>query len=207
MKTTLFFILLSVLRAAAQEPATDYRVTSAFPKYVTAAIEFRDPSGALWPNFFYGKPADDAGAIAFDPAKPAANFALSCDQMAQAKGDQSRRVLGALPPPLAARLTISAMGAIQPAEAGAKDKATHVAELTGTLEIAGRKVAVKGPARLRRHEGKGDERNPALMLDGHFTVRGTDLGLKTPAAVEVRATLTAYPPVATDIGTQRKLDP
>ena len=194
--------LLFALNVSAQEPAppTEFRVTSAFPKYVTADIEFRDPTGAKWPNFFGGKPANDAGAISLDPAKPAASFALLCDKMAQDKGDQSRRVLGELCPPEkppAVTLTITGMSAPQPATGGKdKDKASLIADLTGTLEIAGRKLPVKAATTFRNHSGKGDEKNTALMLDGKFTLKPADLGLKTlapAAAIEVRFGLTAYP--------------
>lgn len=205
MRTRLLPSLLLALACAAraQEPATDFAVTPAFPKYVTADIEFRDPAGVKWPNFFYGKPAAP-GVISLDPAKPAASFALLCDKMAQDRGDQSRRVLGELCPPEkppAVTLTITAIGALQPAAAGAKDKskAAATADLTGTLEIAGRKVPVKAAATFRNHDGKGDEKNVALMLDGRLTLKASDLGLKTlaPASpVEVRFGLTAYPAAA-----------
>ena len=201
MKTLSLLPLLLALNVSAQEPAppTEFRVTSAFPKYVTADIEFRDPTGAKWPNFFNGKPANEAGAISLDPAKPAASFALLCEKMAQDRGDQSRRVLGELCPPEkppAVTLTITAIGALQPAAAGAKDKVSATADLTGTLEIAGRKLPVKAAATFRNHTGKGDEKNAALMLDGKFALKAGDLGLKTlapTAAIEVRFGLTAYP--------------
>ena len=201
MKLRALFPLLLALNVSAQEPAppTAFRVTSAFPKYVTADIEFRDPTGAKWPNFFSGKPANDAGIISLDPAKPAASFALLCDKMAQDRGDQSRRVLGELCPPEkppAVTLTITALSALQPAAAGAKDKVSATADLTGTLEIAGRKLPVKAATTFRNHNGKGDEKNTALMLDGKFALKAADLGLKTfapAAAIEIRFGLTAYP--------------
>ena len=198
-------VLLSVNLRAADAPApspADFRVTAAFPKYVTADIEFRDPTGAKWPNFFYGKPANNAGIISLDTAKPAANFALLCDKMAQDRGDQSRRVLGDLCPPEkppVLTLTITAVGPLQPAAAGGKNKNAVRSDLTGTLEIAGRKLPVKVATTLLNHDGKGDEKNRALMLDGHCTLKATDLGLKAlpPAAlVEMRFGLTAYPPEA-----------
>ena len=198
----LFIALHCVALRAADAPAlqTDFRVTSAFPKYLTADLEFRDPTGAKWPNFFYGKPANDAGHLRLG-AQPAASFTLLCDRMAQEKGDQSRKVLGELyapdKPPVVT-LTIIAMGAIQPA-ADARDKSAQSAELTGALEVGGRKLSVKALTRLRHHSGQGDEKNIALMLDGRFTLKTVDLGLKAiPAAalIEVRFTLTAYPPQA-----------
>ena len=150
-------------------------------------------SGAKWPSFLHGKPANEAGAIAFNPAKPAATFALLCDKAAQDKGDQTRRVLGELPQPPTATLTITAMTAPEPA-AKSKTKATHTAELTGTLEIAGKKIPVRATTGLWLHDGKGDEKNRALMLDGTFTLKGAELGLRSVPQVEVRFGLTAYPP-------------
>jgi hypothetical protein len=194
MKTLLLFSLLA-LTAAAQE-SLDFRVTSSFPKYVTADLEFRDAAGRLWPQFFYGKPADETGSIRFDPAQPAAGFTLRCDQQAQNQGDQSRRVLGALPGPLAPVLSITTMGPLTAAPKVKGSKATHTAELGGTLEIAGRKLPVKAVTGFWRHDGKGDEKHPALMLEGRFSVPGAQLGLKDVASVEARFGLTAYPPEA-----------
>jgi len=196
-------LLALTFTARAEETPTVFAVTPAFPKYVTADIEFRDPTGAKWPNFFHGKPATDSGVISLEAAKPAANFTLLCDKMAQDRGDQSRKVLGELCPPEkppSVTLTITAMGPLQPAAAGAKDKAAATADLTGTLEIAGRKLPVKAATTFRNHEGKGDEKNRALMLDGKLTFKAADLGLKAlpPAAlIEMRFGLTAYPPKAT----------
>ncbi len=209
--------LLSLLLAltpllCAQDSSTSYTVTSAFPKYVTADIEFRDPTGAKWPNFFHGKPADDAGVINLSPANPTASFALLCDKMAQDRGDQSRRVLGELSAPEkppTVTLTVAKMGPLQPAAAGAKgkDKDVSTAELTGTLDIAGRKIPVKAITTFRRHDGKGDEKNAALMLDGRIALKASDLGLKSlaaNAAIEVRFGLTAYPPGAAASGGKKK---
>ena len=198
-----FTLLIALsLAAHAQDPATSFAVTSAFPKYVTADIEFRDPSGAKWPNFFYGKPATDAGIIDLNPTKPTASFTLVCDKMAQDRGDQSRRVIGELcapekPPVLT--LTVSGIGPLQATVAGAKDKNKpgSSAELTGTLDIAGRKLPVKALTSFRQHDGKGYEKNAALMLDGKFTIKASTLGLKTlapTADIEVRFGMTAYPP-------------
>lgn len=186
-------LLFAAVTALAQEPGVEFRVTSAFPKYVTADIEFRDASGAKWPTFLHGKPANDTGAITFDPAKPAASFTLLCDKAAQDKGDQSRRVLDTLAQPLAATLTVTAMGPLSPAAKAKGSKATHSAELSGTLEIAGKKIPVRAATGLWLHDGKGDEKNRALMLDGRFSIKGADLGLSSVAKVDIRFGLTAYP--------------
>jgi polyisoprenoid-binding protein YceI len=192
-------ILLSLLATAAlaDDAANNvYRVTPASPKYVTADMEFRDPAGTKWPNFFYGKPANETGTISFDPAKPAASFVLRCDKMAQEKGDQSRKVLSALPQPLEPVLTVTAMGPLKPVEKGSgvkSSKATHFTDLTGTLELAGKKVPVKSRTGLWLHDGKGDEKSHALMLEGTFTLNAADLGLKAGGKIEVRFGLTSFP--------------
>src|SRR4051812_40576906 len=76
-------------------PGTVFRLSAKAPSYVTCDVEFRDPSDALWPNFFYGKPAGD-GTFTFHPAAPKASFSLRCDTMVQRNGDQGRRLLGEL---------------------------------------------------------------------------------------------------------------
>jgi hypothetical protein len=182
-------------------PPTDFRVSSAFPKYITADIEFRDPSGKKWPNFFHGKPSTEAGYLRLGPGQPAAAFTLLCDKMAQEKGDQSRKVLGEMcapdKPPVVT-LTVAGLGPIVSVAKNGQDKAGQTAELSGTLDVAGRKVPVKAAATFRHHR-KGDEKNLALMLDGQFTIKAADLGLKTlpaSAPIAVRFSLTAYPPQA-----------
>ncbi len=203
MKSRSPFALLIALSLSthAQEVGTSFIVTSAFPKYVTADIEFRDPTGAKWPNFFYGKPSGDVGIIDLSPAKPSATFTLVCDKMAQDRGDQSRRVIGELcgpEKPPTVFLNITSIGSLQLPVAGGRDKnkPATTAELSGTLELAGRKFSVKALTSFRQHDGKGDEKNAALMIDGKFTIKASTLGLKTlaPSAdIEVRFGLTAYP--------------
>jgi hypothetical protein len=195
--TPLFLLLAATLHAADAPPPVDFRVTDAFPKYVTADVEFRDGTGAKWPNFFYGKPVGDAGHISLDAAKPAAAFTLLCDKMAQDKGDQSRKVLGEISTPEkppAITLTVTGISALQPAAGKDKDKPALTADLTGTLEVAGRKTPFKAAATLRHHNGKGDEKNTALMLDARATIAPAALGLKAiTTPVEMRLGLTAYP--------------
>ncbi len=214
MKSNSPFALLIALSLSthAQEVGTSFTVTSAFPKYVTADIEFRDPTGAKWPNFFYGKPSGDVGAIELNPTKPSASFTLVCDKMAQDRGDQSRRVIGELCGPEkfpVVTLAVTGVGSFQPAVGGSKDKnkPATTAELSGTLELAGRKFPVKALTSFRQHDGKGDEKNAALMIDGKFTIKASTLGLKTlapTADIEVRFGLTAYPPEVAASGGKQK---
>lgn len=209
---TFLLLALSCLastHAAAAAPASPappvpiFRVISTFPKYNTADVEFRDPSGAKWPSFFYGKPATETGFLNLTPTKPAATFTLLCDKMSQDRGDQSRKVLGELCAPEKSptvTLTITAMTPPQDAPATGKDKGTQTTELTGTLDLAGRKIPIKATTKLRHHNGKGDEKNAALLLDGRFTLTAADLGLKAlpaTAPIAIRFGLTAYPPGAT----------
>jgi len=222
MKICLFFFLIITLGASAQQPSApapapaaptvpvQFAITPAFPKYVTADIEFRDPTGVKWPNFFYGKPGVTPGVVTLDPAKPAASFTLLCDKMSQDRGDQSRRVLGELCPPEkppVVTLTITALSGFVPASTTGKQKTPATADLSGTLEIAGRKIPVKAATTLRNHDGRGDEKNAALMLDGKFALKPADLGLKTLApnsGVDVRFSVTAFPPEAAAAAAAKK---
>ena len=202
---TTFALLFTIptLHSAAPAPAATgalYRVISSSPKYVTADLEFRDPSGNKWPNLFYGKPATDTGHLRLDGPKSIANFTLLLDKMAQDKGDQSRKVLADLCAPEkypTLTLTITSMSAPQDAATGGKDKGTQAADLTGTLDLGGHKIPVKIPTKLRPHNGKGDEKNAALFLDGKLTLPAATLGLKSlpaDAPIEIHFALSAYPP-------------
>ena len=91
-------------------------------------------------------------------------------------------------------LTITGMGPLQPA--AGRDNAGMSAELSGTVEVGGRRAAFKAIATLRHHDGKGDEKNPALMLEARAVLKSADLGLKALPAVELRFSLTDYPPQA-----------
>jgi polyisoprenoid-binding protein YceI len=195
-------ILLALLaEGAAAAPQTEYQIVAGFPKHATVGIEFHDPSGAKWPNFFYGKPSTDSGLLRLDAARPEASFAVAFEQMAQAKGDQSRKVLGEwcgegrLP---AITLTVSEMGPLAESTAQKdKSRGAQQATLSGALEIGGRKTPVKWQATFRENDGKGDERRAAVFVDAKAAVPARDLGLKSlPAAaqVEIRFTLTAFAP-------------
>ncbi len=187
--------------AVASAPAgSGFRVTTAFPKYVTADIEFRDPSGAKWPTFFYGRPANTTGVIQTDAAKPQAAFVLLCDKLVQSAGDQSRKVLGELCPPgqtPTVSLDIQSMSPLQaPAASGKGKPGPSTATLQGVLEISGRKVPVKMATTFQEHSGKGDEKNAALVLEGRCELKASDLGLKAlppGAPITIRFGLTAYP--------------
>jgi hypothetical protein len=209
MKRRFIFLglLLCGLIARSQQLASNavYRVTAEFPKYVTADVEFRDPSGARWPSFFYGRPATN-GLIRLD-AKPAAMFSLNCDQRPQKNGDQSRRVMGELFSTTNAGAVQLHVTAITGVKAAAENKGALSAVLTGSLEVLGKAVSVNALATLRPHSGKGDEKNEALMVELQFETKAGELGLKTfdaSAPIQVRAALTAYSEAAITANATRR---
>jgi hypothetical protein len=198
-------LLFAALELHAQVPAapapapTTYQLAPDFPKYVTAHIEFRDPTEKRWPSFFYGKPATN-GVINIARANAAANFTIRCDKRPQQTGDQSRRVLGELFPDAnkgEVTLHITGINALNTVQ----DKAGMHATLTGTLHVAGEQIPVNAPATLRPHAaGRSDEKNESLMIELTFDTKAGDLGLKTfdaAAPIHIRAAVTAYAPRAT----------
>ena len=184
-------------RAAAQSAATIFQFSPDFPKYVTCDLEFRDPTDQRWPNFLYGKPL--GGQFKFDPARPEAAFSFRCDHLAQKHGDQSRRILGDLlrtGEDVVVTVIVTGVSPLQPA-AKSKDKFAYSTRLTGTLELAGKKLPFAAETTLRIHDGKkGDEKNAGLMGDAGFELPAGALGLKSLAAdapVRVRFGFSAYP--------------
>lgn len=203
MKTPiLLWLFLAVSLGGANPvpaPGQAFLLSPDFPKYVTGDIEFRDPSGVKRPNFYYGKPAGK-GSIMHNPANPSGAFTLLCDNLAQKKGDQSRRVLGELIQPDGANavtLVIQRMGPTTvPAELRSKDKEAYYAAVTGELQLYGRRAPVNGIAELKYSgPGKGDEKSATLRGKLTFTIKGSDLGLKSVAGpIQVTAGLSAYAP-------------
>lgn len=206
MKTHLLIAALTLRLSLAQgqESATvaSYRLTPDFPKYVTAHIEFRDPTGVRWPSILYGKPITN-GSIRLG-APPQAAFTLVLNQRAQKAGDQTRRVLGELfPSTNTSPITLHVEG-LSAVEAGNKGALT--ASLHGTVEAGGRKIAFKAPATLRPHAGKGDEKNEALFAELAFEAKAGELGLRSfdaSAPIQVRAAFTAYSEAAIAAATSR----
>lgn len=200
--------LLFCLGAHAQQLTSNliYRVTSEFPKYVTAHVEFRDPSGARWPSFFYGKPVTN-GVIRLNARQPAATFSLDCNQRPQRHGDQSRRVLGELFSTTNAGHVLLHITGMSELNSARNTNGALSAMLTGSLEMPGKTIPVNARAMLRPHAGKGDEKNEALMVDLQFETKAGELGLKTfdaSAPIAVRTSLTAYSEAAVAAGSARR---
>jgi hypothetical protein len=170
------------------------------PKYVTADIEFRDPSGTKWPNFAYGKP-EKAGSFVYDPQTPKVSFSLKLDKGMQLKGEQSNRVLGALisneqfPP-----ITYTVTGAesfktitIEKEEKGKMvKKDIEVLPLKSSLTLAGKTVQLKSQATFEYKFDKGKDTPSWLYINIKATGSGKDLGLPTADPIEISIHTTAY---------------
>ena len=182
----------------------NFKVSPEFPKYVTAHVEFRDPTGQRWPSFFYGKPAS-AGTISIAGAKPNASVAFQCDKRPQKNGDQSRRVLGEIFPSAQdgiVRVQIEEISPVASLPNGKKEE--FQTTFIGSVDVAGRKIAMTAPGTLRVHQGgRSDEKNEALFGELQFDVKASDIGLKTfapDALIRIGASFTAYVP---DAGVRR----
>jgi hypothetical protein len=186
------------------EPAagTKFHVMAGFPKYVTADIEFRDPTDKLWPNFFYGKPDQD-GALLSDPKQPTAqNIVLKCDHLAQKNGEQDRRVLGELltagKSPVV-RFTLKALQPLQSEtvkvevkEGKFQDKVVNFFPAEGTLDLDGKALPITGKLTLKPNYDKDKTKVEALYAEVTATVPGSTLGLKAVPTVAIRVGFTGY---------------
>ncbi len=199
------FTLLTLLTvgapAFAQKPVrkppadgTEFKLAPDAPKYVTADIEFRDPTGAKWPNFFYGKPAA-AGTFTFHSKTPSAAFTLTCDKMAQKLGDQSRRVLGDITPedkPPAVAFALTKCGEVKPIANPEKNGPKEQFASEGTLTVGGKPAKVAGSGTWKFNYGKDGEFPESIQLSLRFDAKGTDLGLKSPDPVQVTVSCVAF---------------
>jgi hypothetical protein len=191
-------LALSILLACGVLSAAEaerYRFVPKDPTWLTANIDLRDPSGALWPSLVGGRNA--GGELRLDLDGLSGAFTVRCDQHSQIDGDQSRRVLGE-----AARgkpvieLAISAVrGVAAPANAAAElARATGEAAdrpepparavLVGTLAMLGRKEPVEVPVTVTRSRER-------LILAGTLLLTGARLGLALPE-VRVELSVTGY---------------
>jgi hypothetical protein len=170
--------------------------------YVSGRIEFRDPSGALFPNYWYeNKFGDLRGRMVFDPQKPVLDFSLNCTRLCQPNDGMDLKVLGEamqpdrVPP---VRFTATRIGPWQPASPEEKTGPYEKAPIQGELDVDGRKVAVRTVARIIYNTpGRGDMRGviandllgTSIHLAAEFTIKGRDLGLKKVADKDIRITV------------------
>ncbi|MGD0896193.1 MAG: hypothetical protein ABR915_00070 [Thermoguttaceae bacterium] len=205
-------LVLSVLvqQLAAAEPAVATPVPPgtvfhfAGMVYVAGRIEFRDPSGGLWPNYFYeGKWGQVRGKMVFDPQSPQSDLDLTCTRLCQPDGGEYK-VLGELmqkEKTPTARFTVIKVGPWEPC--GEKDPKAgpyQMLPVEGRLDVDGRAVSVKGRGRVRYNlPGGGDLRGlhsnaflgTSIHLMADFTVQGKDLGLKKAADKPIQVTVYA----------------
>lgn len=181
---------------------TTFYLSAAYPKYVTADIEFRDPSGAKWPVFVYGKPAD-GGTFVYDPARPKASFSLVSDQMCQNRGDQGRRILGETvsdeKPPVIT-FTVKRIGPVRSetieetdSKGRKRTRQEEFCDADAELLIGRHATAVKARLTFRL---PGVHQKETAYLTATFQTTGRDLGLKAEGAtgpIDVRASVSAYP--------------
>ena len=195
------------LPASAQKTAklpaagTVFKFSSAAPRYVTCDLEFRDPTEAKWPNFFFGKPGGD-GQLVFALEGSKVDVVLNCPTMVQRNGEQERRLFGELCKEKAPAVSfaISSMGKWTSETVDSIDnkgkKVTKTVDFVpteGTLDVGGKTVKVKGKSTLKFQFEKGSDTATSVAFDTRFTLRGGDLGLAAvPGEIQVRAGTTGY---------------
>jgi hypothetical protein len=177
-------ILLLVLCHLGAGEAERYSFLPDQPKWLTANLDVRDASEALWPNLIGGRNAAGEAAITAEGVSGA--FTVRFNAHSQFEGGQSRRVLGdevrdkpeaeLVVKRLHASVAVDAADELDSALGAAKKKAKRPeppkqAALEGELIFLGRTVAVATTAELKRD---GDR----LMISGSFTIPGAQLGLR-----------------------------
>jgi hypothetical protein len=153
-------------------------------------IVFRDPTDKLWPSFFYGDPEGETSFKYTTKEKQALKIPLVCKDVANAKGLQDRRVLGdnVKDDKIVGevRFTATDMSPWRWEETytirGTSKLLNYRAacDVKGELAVGDRKLAVSGPCTLALTPNKEFPHMSELNL--RFTVKGSDLGLKSPQA-------------------------
>jgi hypothetical protein len=195
------FVATTGLQAQPQ-PGQVFLLQPKQPRYATAYVEFRDPAGKFWPHYFVGRPSSE-GQFVFDAAAPILTGQITADTVPQTGGSQDRRVLGELftpgeggrrtPPPVS--FTYKQIASlVHPAKEKERENSRRAqANLTGTLQVAGKEVPFQGTTTFR-FEGKGQD-GPISEVHIHSTgmVEAAALGLKKVSGpVEVRIFTMAY---------------
>jgi hypothetical protein len=169
--------------------------------YMAGRIEFRDAAQQLWPNYFYeGKYGDVRGRMVFDPQQPVMNFTLACTRLCQPNDGLDLKILGEvmnLEKVPVVRFSVTRLGAWQ-APPEKKYGPYELAPLEGELDVDGRKVSVKGAARIRYNLPKGGDlrglASNALLGSSinvcvDFAIRGRDLKLQKVADKDIQVTV------------------
>lgn len=173
--------------------------------YMAGRIEFRDTSPdpeQLFPNYWYeGKFGDVRGQLVFDPQNPKMNMTLVCTSLCQPNDGADLKILGEVMKPgkaPAVRFTVNKMQPWQPASPEKKIGPCETAVVDGELDVDGRKLNVKGNARLRYNTPKGGDLRGlsagallgfSINMTVDFTIKGKELGLQKVADREIRVTV------------------
>lgn len=194
MRPLLLFAALCCLGAGEGER---YSFQPDQPKWLTANLDVRDASEALWPNLIGGRNA--AGEALLTGAGVSGAFTVRFTEHSQFEGGQTRRVLGdaVREKPVAelvvkrlhAEVAVDAADELDGALGAAKKKAKRPeppkqAALEGELTFLGRTVAVATTAELKRD---GDR----LIISGTCTIPGAQLGLR-PERLVLSFGITGY---------------
>ncbi len=193
--------------------ATTFLFKPDIPKWVTVDAEFRDRSAKFWPSFLYGKSVE--GTAKVENAQLTATASISCTSACQSKGDQSLRLLGELfksEEAPALQFKLDSLGKLQTIEltsADAKGKpqkrTVDYYDAKGTLELAGQKIPVTPKVTVAFGKAQGIYRGPnkvdpavdSLQLNAWMTLKGSDLGLKSPATnteIDIRIGMSGIAP-------------
>lgn len=180
-----------------------FHLSAKSPRFVTADAEFRDPAGVKWPNFAWGKPADD-GTFVYDPKQPSGSFSLNFTGFTQVKGDQSRRVIGPLiKDQQAPKLVLNIKQIAGPIrlitesfkddQGRARNRQYQICDAVGELTIGETTLPIKAPLALQY---PGPHESESIYLSVHLMMPGSALGITGPAGtspVQMRFSVSAYP--------------
>lgn len=218
---TLSFLLAAIVLSAASSPALAQEAKPEFPVaagtdfhfygmlYVSGQIEFRDATGALFPNYWFERRGGVvSGKWTADPQNPKLTFSLTCHSLAQPGDSLDLKILSEVMPtadnkPPAVGFDITRLVSTNPPEMNQQKRWTQSATVEGILRVGDKPVKV--PAGLMRityildaHAMRGAHMSHAaessLIMTIDFTVKGRDLGLTKTADrdVNVRVTSRAF---------------
>ena len=165
-------------------------------RFVNNDAEFRDPTDAKWPNFFYGK--GTGGQVVYQDGVLKGQVTMTFSNATQPNGDQSRRVLGELSqnekyPTVT--INIKSMGELGNKEVPVLDKKGTPTGKTRSesvytpdveLKIGDKVVKINATIKAHFTTEKNSDKVDRLTLEVKAAIKAKDLGLKAlPAEQEV----------------------
>ncbi len=172
----------------------------ATPRFPTSSIEFRDPTGKLWPCIWHGRCTGEK-AITLREADASGAFAVKAEGQSMLRYSLDKRVVGELLDGIDERepdperegrtrwaedvpmpsVTITSLTATT--QTGEKQSGYAVSAATGTLELAGKTVTLEGGSGTLAHR-KADGAD-VLGVRLTFMLKGNQLGLSELADQDV----------------------